>query len=202
MIAAMAKASRKVLLWLGLGLGAIAAWQLGDHFFGQRTAPEKLINQLWLERMPAGPRDMVWHILALEQNGRRVGALGRASRWRVASDGFIWSRHGDQFRFHTPQNGCRSQVKARTWKCAGKAPRPFDLCLELEGGSKKYLYYSREDWEIKPGRALPADADFAAPALQAALAVSTDAAAEADEADGEEDDDGQRACAALGSASP
>jgi hypothetical protein len=196
-MADMAKASPRYLRWLVLGLGAIAAWQIGGHFFGQRTGPDKLVNQLWIERMPAGPRDMIWHLVAIERNGRRVGAIGRASRWRVFSDGFHWSQQGDTFSYHTPQNDCRGTVKARTWKCAGEAPRPFDLCLELEGGGKKYRYYSRSDWEIRPGEQLDAEAALAAPALQAALTVADEAPAEAGTAPTAGAD-----CTALGPAAP
>ena len=78
---------------------------------------------------------------------------------------------GDRFSIVTPQNGCRTTVKARTWKCAGEAPKPFELCLELEGGGKRYRYYSRTDWEIRPRSQLVAEAQFAAPMVQAALAL-------------------------------
>jgi hypothetical protein len=167
----MAKASSSLRLWLLLGLGGVATWQLGSYFFRQPIGPEKLVNQLWIERMPTNPRDMIWHLVALERDGRRVGALGRSSSWRLMSDGFIWNRQGDQFSFHTPQNGCKSQLKIRTWKCAGEAPKPFELCLELEGQGKRYRYFSREDWQIRPRVALDPSAAFAASAVQTALAV-------------------------------
>jgi hypothetical protein len=170
-MAAMAKGSSPYVRWLVLGLGAIGAWQVAGFFLGQRTGPEKLVNQLWIERMPTGPRDMIWHLVPIEHDGRRFGAIGRSSRWRVFSDGFLWNQEGERFSFHTPQNGCRSTVTARTWKCAGEAPRPFELCLELEGGGKRYRYYSRNDWEIRPGHRLDAEVDHLAPALDAAFAL-------------------------------
>jgi hypothetical protein len=34
------------------------------------------------------------------------------------------------------------------------APKPFELCLDLEGDSGKRRYYSRHDWVIEPGEAV------------------------------------------------
>jgi hypothetical protein len=195
----MAKvAAQTMLRWLVLGLGGFVLWQGGSHFFAERARPERLVNQLWLERMPRGPRDMIWHVVPLEHDGRRVGALGRASRWRVASDGFLWEQRGDVFVIRTPQNGCRIEAKARTWKCGGSAPRPFDLCLELESGGKRYRYFSREDWKIRPGKELPAEATELAGALPAALALR----AEPSEAEAAEAEGTATTCPDLGDAVP
>jgi hypothetical protein len=162
--------------WVLLAIGAAAVWQLASVFTTRRAPTEKLINQLWVERLPTNPRDMVWHLVALDRNGRHFGALGRASRWRVHSDGFVWRQQGDQFSFVTPQNRCRSTLKTRTWKCEGQAPKPFDLCLELVGHGNHYRYYSRSDWTINPRGQLEADEQpsFAAAAVQAALAAPDD----------------------------
>ena len=176
---------------LVLVAGAVAVWQIGSHVFEQRTGPEKLVNQFWIERIPAGPRDMVWHFVALERDGRRIGALGRSSRWRVFGDRFVWNQQGDQFSFETPQNGCRSQLKARTWKCAGQAPKPFELCLEFEGGGRKYSYYSREDWKIKPRAESVVEAEIPVPVMQGVFASM-----EADD-DLPQSGEGRAACSAA-----
>ncbi len=169
---AKGKGSWSMRTWLILLLVALLAWQGGAYLLGQRNGPEKLVNQLWVERMPSGPRDLVWHLVALEREGRRVGALWHASRWHAVSDGFVWTREGDRFNIVTPQNGCRSTVSARSWKCAGEAPQPFDLCLELQGEGKRYRYYSRSEWGIRSGAPLAPDAQFAASMVQATLALS------------------------------
>jgi hypothetical protein len=153
--------------WVVLATGAIAVWQVGRHFIGdQRSGPDKLINQLWVERMPANRRDMVWHFIAAEHEGHRIGALGQASMWRVHIDRFLWRQQGDRITIFTPQTGCRSTLEARTWKCAGEAPKPFELCLELTGHGKSFRYYSRDDWSVRPKDRLESDLAFAAPALQ------------------------------------
>jgi hypothetical protein len=171
-MAAMAKGSWSLRRWALIGLLAMLAWQGATYFLDRKVArPEKLINQLWIERIPQGPRDMVWYLAAIEHDDHRLGVLGRSSRWRVFSDGFLWKQEGEQFSYVTPQNGCRGTVKARTWKCAGEAPKPFELCLELESEGKRYRYYSRNDWEIRPGGQLAPELGFAAPLVQAALAM-------------------------------
>jgi hypothetical protein len=103
---------------VALGAGVIAAWQLAGHFFAQRGGREKLVNQVWLERWPKDPRDMVWHFVAIDTDQHKVGHLGRASRWRVASDGFVWKQEGARLDARFPQNDCRTSLQARTWRCA------------------------------------------------------------------------------------
>jgi len=170
--------------WTLLTIAAAGAWQLAHFLTAQTSSTEKLINQLWVERMPTHPRDMVWHFVAIDRDNRHVGALGQASRWRVHSDAFVWRLQGDQFAFVTPQNRCRSTFKARTWKCGAQAPKPFDLCLDLVGNGKRFRYYSRTDWAINPrsqleGDGLPA---FGAPAVQTALAAEDEHDEDADAA--------------------
>jgi hypothetical protein len=167
--AGMAGSSWNLRRLLILGLSAILVWQGAEYYLSQRTRPDRLVNQLWVERMPASPRDMVWQFAAIEHEGHRLGAIGRISNWRLFLDRFIWKQNGDTFEVVTPQNNCRLQLKARTWKCAGQAPRPFELCLELESGGKKYRYFSREEWVIRPGGLLAPGARLGAPTVQTAL---------------------------------
>ena len=64
-----------------------------------------------------------------------------------------------------PQNGCHMQLRARTWKCAGEAPRPFDLCLELIGEHMTARYYSRSEWIVRPRATLDEEIAWMANAL-------------------------------------
>ncbi len=78
----------------------------------------------------------------------------------------------------------RGRFKARTWKCGGQAPKPFDLCLDLAGNGKRFRYYSRTDWAINPrsqleGDGLPA---VGVPAVQIALAAADEHDEDADAA--------------------
>jgi len=177
-LGAMALRRKRWGTWLLLGLGGLVAWQVAARFRPERR-PENLVNQIWLERWPRDARDMVGHLVAIEHDGHKVGTSGRHSRWRLASDGFVWGQQGDRVRARFPQTGQRAAFQVRTWKCAGQAPREFELCLELKGqaGGKTqtYRFYSRKDWVIRPGSdelsALPDAARAVVPAIQAALAM-------------------------------
>src|ERR1700756_2964716 len=105
-------------------VAAAGAGPLARFLTARTSSTEKLINQLWVERMPTHARDMVWHFVAIDRDTRHVGAVGQASRWRVHTDAFVWRLRGDQFAFVTPQNRCRSTFTARTWNCGGQAPKP------------------------------------------------------------------------------
>jgi hypothetical protein len=167
--------------WLLLGLGGLVAWQVAARFTPERR-PDHLVNQLWLERWPRDARDMVGHLAAIERDGHRVGTVGRHSRWRLVTDGFVWGQQGDRVRARFPQTGRQGAFQVRTWKCAGQAPREFELCLELKaqhgGQTRTHRFYSRTDWVIRTdgdGLAeLPAEVATVAPALQAALAIPED----------------------------
>lgn len=168
--------------WVLLGLGGLVAWQLAARFTPERR-PDNLVNQVWLERWPRDARDMVGHLVAIEHDGHRVGTSGRHSNWRVSSDVFLWGQQGDRVRARFPQTGQRAAFQVRTWKCAGQAPREFELCLELKaqagGKTRTYRFYSRTDWVIRPRGAdqladLPEAVAAVAPAVQAALAIPED----------------------------
>ena len=51
----------------------------------------------------------------------------------------------------TPQvREAKAQLNVRTWECAGEAPEPFELCLELKNKRGAVTMYSRKDWIIEP----------------------------------------------------
>lgn len=164
----MANQGRAWWRWLALAIAGVVIWQVAGRLVPHRSGTDKLINQLWVERMPRDDRDLVWHLVALDRAGHHVGVLGRSSRWRVVTDRLIWKLERNTFTIITPQNRCRSTLKVRAWKCAGQAPKPFELCLELESGGKRYRYYSRNDWGIKPNGQIDGDAELAAPVLRVA----------------------------------
>ena len=102
-------------------------------------------NRMWIERMPAGPKDMVKQLAFVNDEGQRVGVDAKSSRYRMMLDLFMWEQQGAEVRMVYPQTDTRLIKKVRAWKCAGEAPRPFELCLEL--GAQRY--FSREDWVIR-----------------------------------------------------
>ena len=114
-------------------------------------AGDHVANQLWLAKLPKSDRDMVGHIVLLDQKRGRFGVAGTSSTWRHELELFKWAREEDRLMRYFPQSRKRTKSKIRTWNCEGEAPRPFQLCLEISSGGSKQLFYSREDWVVKPG---------------------------------------------------
>lgn len=141
----------KLLLAAGLCIGA---WMVWHRIFDGDEATKRLVNQLWLERMPRDERDMIHAGALVEHDGHRVGVAGRGSRWRQHLDFFVWRLDGDQLRTRFPQDGHRYDLRVKTWECEGQAPKPFQLCLELRRGDRVLRFYSHKDWVIRSGEAL------------------------------------------------
>jgi hypothetical protein len=118
-----------------------------------RPKPDALImDRVWVERMPEGPRDMVLHFIMVDQKRARPGgALIRASMWRQLVEGFKWRMQGDLLEIGFPQEGGKARVKTKAWRCEGKAPKPFQLCLVLAHDGHKLKLYSRDDWKVRDG---------------------------------------------------
>jgi hypothetical protein len=176
--------------WLGLalvialGFGAWKAWQ---HFFDDQRGVRNLTNQVWLERLPRNERDMVWATVLLEQDDHQLGIIARGSSWRVNSDTFLWKLNKDSLRTRFPQDNKRYTVRVRTWECAGEAPEPFELCLEIKRGDQTLRFYSLKDWVVRLHEDGPPAAGIAwlAPAWQSARSVtSTEQVGEGPDTDG------------------
>jgi hypothetical protein len=141
------------LLFAGVVIGL---WKTGAWLFdGGR--PVRIVNQIWLERLPRDARDMVHQLVLLDDRGRHLGATGRSSRWRIRVDLLVWAIEGDRLRLRFPQDGDRADVKTRVWRCKGEAPEPFELCLELaDDRGRKMTFYSRDAWRVRPRESLAA----------------------------------------------
>jgi hypothetical protein len=137
------RTGRTLLLVLGLG---VAAWWLLHR--EDRRGVKRLVNQVWIERMPRHQRDMIWAGVLIEDGKDRVGVVSHGSQWRVHADLLVWRLDGNLLRTRFPQDDRRYDLKARTWECAGKAPEPFELCLELERGGRVLRFFSRKEWEL------------------------------------------------------
>ena len=148
-MATRGRTARALLVVLGLGL---SAWWL-LHRREDRSV-KRLVNQVWIERMPRHQRDMIWGGVLNEDGKDRVGVISHGSQWRVHADVLLWRLDGDLLRTRFPQDDRRYDLKARTWECEGRAPEPFQLCLELRRGDRVLRFFSRKDWEI--GKDLPA----------------------------------------------
>jgi hypothetical protein len=159
---------RKLLLAAGLCIGA---WMVWHRLFDDDQSSKRLVNQVWIERMPRDERDQIHGGVLVEHDGDRVGVVGRGSRWRIHQDLFLWRLDGDHLRTRFPQDNTRYDLQVKTWECEGKAPKPFQLCLELRRGQRVLRFYSHKDWVIRPHGEVPAELIGIVPDVTQALAA-------------------------------
>lgn len=135
-----------------LGVGTYSLLSPSDE---DVAGTRDLVNQVWLERMPQNRQDMIGHIVILERDGEQFGVIGRSSTWRHGLEIFGWRLEGSQLKLFFPQERVRGEVKARTWKCAGEAPEPFELCLEFSNKKGQTVqFYSHPDWVVRDAQSL------------------------------------------------
>jgi hypothetical protein len=160
----MPKTTTKLLGLALAGAGVYGLWTMGQGLLGddETAGTRHLVNQVWIERMPQGQRDMIGHLVLLDMPEGRIGAAGKSSQWRVMVELFQWGLEGDRLSVFFPQDRVKAQVSVRTWSCKGEAPEPFELCLELSNGRRKAVFYSLEEWHIDPDRAEASLADLRA----------------------------------------
>ena len=149
----MAKAASKLLAVALVGAGIFGAYRLGTSLFGDDTETEAtrhVVNQVWLERMPESQRDMIGHLLLVDHPEGKIGVAGKSSRWRHFVELFVWKLQGSKLSVYFPQEEGRAELKVKSWRCEGEAPKPFQLCLEVSNGRRTAHFYSRDDWKVEP----------------------------------------------------
>ena len=160
---------KAALIATALVAGGATAWSLssGDD---EATGTRQLVNQVWIEGMPQNKQQMIGHLALLDDGKHQFGGVGRSSQWRHFVEIFGWRLEGNELRMFFPQEQVRAKAKARTWRCEGEAPAPFELCLELTvRDGQKINFYSMKEWVIRPHQSLE---DLAAehPELEAVFA--------------------------------
>lgn len=144
--------TRKILALAALGALTIGTYQVGttvlDMFADRSVEAKRLANQVWIERLPTDDRDMIHHLVMVEDGGDRFGAFGKSSQWRHFVELFRWAREENRLTILLPQERKRLDLTVKVWNCEGEAPAPFQLCLELSNNRKTSKYYSRHDWSI------------------------------------------------------
>lgn len=147
----MSKHRKVVISSILAGAFVLGLWRMsGTDEEAEVASTSHFANRLWIERMPADERDMVAYLAALELPEGRFGATGRASQWRQFTEVFRWALEGDRLRAVFPQEHIRAEFQVRTWDCRGEAPRPFELCMQISKGERSHVFYSMEEWEIRP----------------------------------------------------
>ena len=143
-----------------LVLGAVAAVGVGTYSLlspdEDSAGTRNLTNQVWIERMPHDPRDMIQHVVLLDKDGEQFGIVGRSSTWRHFVELFGWRLERNRLKLFFPQERVKGEVSVRTWRCEGEAPEPFELCLEFSNNGRSMQFYSRTDWVVKDAESLEA----------------------------------------------
>lgn len=144
--------TRKIFALATLGALTVGSYKLGttvlDMVAGDSIEAKRLANQVWIERLPTDDRDMIHHLVMVEDGGDRFGAFGKSSQWRHFVELFRWAREDNRLIVLFPQERKRVDLGVKVWNCEGEAPAPFQLCLELSNKKKTMKYYSRHDWSI------------------------------------------------------
>lgn len=137
--------------WMAAGAALAAGIALWPCDQAETGAAANLANQVWIDKVPASDRDLITHMLLLDHpRARHLGVVGRSSQWRHNLELMRWSREGKKLELLFPQDRHRARLKVRTWECAGEAPSPFELCMELSSGDRKMTLYSRHEWVVEP----------------------------------------------------
>ncbi len=170
----MAKTTAKLLGLALAGAGAYGLWTAGQALLGddESTGTSYVTNQVWIDRLPEGPRDMIGHLAMVRLPQGRFGGAGRSSQWRHVVEMFQWSLEGQRLALYFPQDEVKAKLTVRTWECEDEAPAPFELCMEISNGRRSATFYSRHEWHIEPKDAEGSLEALAAeyPALRSAIA--------------------------------
>ncbi|MCA9650700.1 MAG: hypothetical protein H6712_19485 [Myxococcales bacterium] len=148
----MAKNTAKLLGLALAGASVYGLWNLGQALLGdeQEAGTRHVLNQVWIERLPDGPRDMIGHLIMLDIPEGRIGAAGKSSQWRHMIEMFQYGLEGQRLSVFFPQDRVKAQLKVKSWRCEGEAPEPFELCLEISNGRRSAVFYSMVEWRIEP----------------------------------------------------
>lgn len=134
--------------------GAIAAgWWATGSAPDESEELERFSQQVWIDRLPQGERDMIRFFIAVTVDDQRVGATGKASAWRQITDMFLWAREEDRITLYFGQDRSRWKARVKVWRCKdGEAPG-FELCMKIWDDRHSAQLYSRDDWRIDPDQA-------------------------------------------------
>jgi len=175
----------RILLGLavaGAGIIGASALQRAMSDEGEAAAAKHAVNQVWIERLPVDNRDMISHFVLVDHRQGRIGGIGKSSQWRHFIELFQWGLEGENLKIYLPQDKVKAQLTVRTWKCAGEAPDPFELCMEISSGRKTMKFYSRTDWVIEPHDVEGSIAELVEETPELAAVLAEALPAEADEA--------------------
>lgn len=110
--------------------------------------PQALVfDRPWLDHMPRSEREEVQVFMAF--GDEKMGSFIATTRWKGQFEGFKFDVDGDKLRAVFPQNGDKETLSVKAEACHQPG---FDLCLELDGGTRGVKrYFSRKEWRAHAG---------------------------------------------------
>jgi len=140
---------KTVLLVMVVVVAASAsAWRWRHADAPVADANRLIANRIWIDHVPRNEKDTVEAFFANRKDA--LGLFAASSQWRGRYELFRYEVGGGELRVVYPQTGERESVRVKAKRCA---ERGLDFCLEIDGASRGVKkYYSREGWEVDPGR--------------------------------------------------
>ena len=129
-----------------LGLAALLSVTATWIAFDGPDSKDLLVNRAWADRMPKDKKDMVTWFVPLSVRSKQFGIAQRMSHYAFVGERFTYVRDGDRMTLTFQQSERKVPLTAKAYECKGKAPEPFDLCLDLKAGNEKATLYSRKGW--------------------------------------------------------
>jgi hypothetical protein len=114
---------------------------------GEAADAPRLVNQVWVEKLPGDYREKFDIFVAIEDPDGNVGAFARSSAFEGDYSLFEWSASGaGRLDVRMLQQDRRYRVRATTRE--GGCGR-FDYCLKLDGAPRgSRTYGSMREWVI------------------------------------------------------
>lgn len=143
---------KPVVLVIMISVVALSVWSWRRG--GEPVPPSNrlLADRIWIDHVPRSDKDTINVFAVVTEHA--AGVFQATSQWRGSFEVFRFEANGADLRLLYPQTGDREAVRAKAKRCT---EQKMDFCLEIEGASRGVKkYYSREGWEIRPGRDLDA----------------------------------------------
>jgi hypothetical protein len=142
------------IYWGRVVLAAVAAgalWQLTSVRAPDTSLPLNadqtlLTNRPWIDRLPQSERDIISHLMFVDKDENRTGAVGRSSVWQQSAERFQWAPGTDALTLTFPQRNKTGTLRVAVSPCT--APEPMNLCLKIGTGRTATTLYSSTDWHL------------------------------------------------------
>ena len=106
-----------------------------------------LSNRPWIDRLPQSERDIISHLVFLDKDDLRTGAVGRSSAWRQSAERFQWAPGTEHLTLTFPQSEKTGKLRIAIRTCT--APEPLNLCLKIGTGRAAPTLYSSTEWTLE-----------------------------------------------------